>query len=308
MQATHAFTVAARGAELAATLTLPAGPGPHPAVVVLHAANAGTRSAPFYVHLTEHLPAQGIAAVLYDRRGEGESASSAEGVGFDQLADDGATVVDALAAYPGVDPARIALYGVSQGGWLAPMIAARRAVAALVIVSGCGVSPAAQMSYGGAYALREAGYGDGVIARAISLRARVDDYYRSLASRDIVQAEVEAARGEPWFPLAYLPMAGHLPVDVRQDEWSLELDHNPLTAWPRVDASTLFLFAADDRWVPVEESVAAFRAATSHLRTTFARIPGTDHLMRPTDAADPHDVSPEYLALLTTWLAERLGT
>jgi len=52
--------------QLAGSLYRPAGQSPYPALVVLHAAQGGTRDYPFYQHLIEHLPSQGVAVLLYN--------------------------------------------------------------------------------------------------------------------------------------------------------------------------------------------------------------------------------------------------
>jgi hypothetical protein len=60
--------------ELAGTLLLPAGPGPHPAVVFLHGSGPEGRWASNY--LARRVVRGGIAALVWDKRGVGESAGS----------------------------------------------------------------------------------------------------------------------------------------------------------------------------------------------------------------------------------------
>jgi len=52
--------------HLAGSLYTPGRSPPYPALVVLHAAQGGTRDYPFYQHLIEHLPSQGVAVLLYN--------------------------------------------------------------------------------------------------------------------------------------------------------------------------------------------------------------------------------------------------
>lgn len=289
---------------LAGTLYKPDGPGPHPALVVLHGASGGTRDTEFYQHLSERLPPKGIAVFLYDRRGSGESGGRFETADFETLGADGAAAAEALAARPDIDAARIGVYGISQGGWIVPIVAARRpATACIVVVSGSGVSPAEQMDYATARVGREMGYDEAIVSRVLHLRGRINDYYRGTASRDDVQAELDATRGEPWYDRTGF---GELPADVRTSKWFYEMDYDPLPIWRKVSQPVLFLFGGDDRWIPVDRSRAAFEAATAHLDdVTFSEIPDGDHLMGLEDSDYPA-LSESYVSVLLTWLRHRL--
>src|SRR6185369_8798398 len=140
--------------QLAGTLYKPETSMAHPALVVLHAASGETREFPFYQHLVTQLPARGIAVLLFDRRGSGRSSGDFETVSFETLATDGSAAVEYLRSRDDIDKGRIGLYGISQGGWIAPLVIGLRSdIAFLIIVSGCGVSPAEQMDYGAAYNL-----------------------------------------------------------------------------------------------------------------------------------------------------------
>jgi pimeloyl-ACP methyl ester carboxylesterase len=298
-----------RDVRLAGTLHLPAGAGPHPALVVLHLASGGERSHPFYQHLTTRLPAAGIAVALYDRRGAGKSGGNFDTADFETLAADGVAVADALAARPDIDARRIGVYGISQGSWLAPIVAARRpATACLVVVSGSGVSPARQMDYATARELRSRGFGEAAAARLLHLRCRVNEYYRGRLLRAVAQAELAAAAAEPWFDEEYVPGPAELPEDVTRSKWYLEMDYDPLAIWRDVRVPTLFVFPDDDRWVPLEESKAAYDAATAHLPDrTIVTIPGSDHLMGLESEPDPQRVASVYMDSMLTWLATRLA-
>jgi dienelactone hydrolase len=296
-------------AQLAGTLYKPALPGPAPVVIVVHSAQGGERSFPFYRHLTRHLPAAGIAVLLYDRRGSGESTGDFQTADFPLLAADAQAAATTLAERSDIDAQRIGVYGVSQGGWIAPLVAGLcPTIALLVIVSGCGVTPAEQMSYSARTALEQAGYPTTVGEQVTALRQRVDAYYRGALPRASVQAEINEVRNEPWFPLAFIHP--NLPEDVLRSKWFQEMDYEPVAAWRRLQQPTLFLYGERDDWVPIEASMKRYRAATAHMKdVTIARIAGTDHLMSDlasgTDAGVSGIVSPTYLSVLRTWLWER---
>ena len=162
------------------------------------------------------------------------------------------------------------------------------------------------MDYTALRALRENDFDESDVRRMLYLRHRINDYYRGRLSGYEVQAELDAARSARWYSLAYLDGESGLPEDVTQDKWYFEMDYDPLPNWEKVRQPTLFLFGDDDRWVPVDESIAAYKTATSDLaEVTFARIKGADHLMGLESEKDPH-ISAHYYNLLLAWLSTHL--
>lgn len=112
------------GVTLAATLTVPAGPGPHPAAVLVGGFGPASRDGSFgrsggpYAELARALARDGVATLRYDKRGLGDSDGPAlSWLDARVLTRDAAAALRTLAALPGV--ARVALIGHSQGGDLA---------------------------------------------------------------------------------------------------------------------------------------------------------------------------------------------
>jgi pimeloyl-ACP methyl ester carboxylesterase len=113
---------------LAGTLTLPPGPGPHPALVWVHGGGMQTRN--YFPDLPALCAGAGFAVLTYDKQGVGQSGGTFPGDRADEraigaLAADAAAAARFLAAQPGIDRARLGLAGHSQGGWIAPLAATR---------------------------------------------------------------------------------------------------------------------------------------------------------------------------------------
>lgn len=294
---------------LAGTLHLPAGPGRHPALVALHSASGGTRDFHAYAHLATELPGAGFAVLLFDRRGAGRSGGDAGSATFEDLAADALAAVSFLETRAEIDPARIGVWGVSQGGWLGPLAASHsKDVAFVVSVSGPGVSPARQMAYAAATALQVAHQTPEVVERALAVRSVVDDYYRGRVTREIAEQAVAGIRAEPWFGQVYLPGGGRLPDDPAHTKWFAEMDYDPLRAVERVHVPIAFFFAENDSWVPVEESIAAIQRATrSNPAVEIVRIAGADHLMETGVPDSGGPISATYVDQLLEWLRKTVA-
>jgi pimeloyl-ACP methyl ester carboxylesterase len=114
----------------AATLTLPTGRGPFPAVAMVHGSGPQTRQE-FQV-FAAYCELLGIGVLADDKRGVGQSQGTYPGESatpgtIDRLAKDAQAEVRFLAALPRVDRGRVGLLGDSQAGWIIALAAAREA-------------------------------------------------------------------------------------------------------------------------------------------------------------------------------------
>ena len=196
--------------RLSYRLDMPAGPGPHPAVVLGHGSGRITKDD--QLGIAGGMIAHGYAVLSYDKRGAGESTGEYSGVGpknsdrmFGLLSDDMAAAARFLQSQPGIDPRRVGFMGVSQAGWIVPLAATKADVRFIILVSGPTVSVGEEIFYS-----------DIVEDTA----APLEDGYRRLP-------EFTGPRG----------------FEVR-----------PILE--RVNVPGLWLFGADDRSIPVRNSVA----------------------------------------------------
>jgi pimeloyl-ACP methyl ester carboxylesterase len=297
------------GAVLAAALTLPEPAAPAPVIIGVHGAEGGTREFHLFRHLEATLPPAGIATLVFDRRGEGESSGDGDAESYELLADDVRAWIRRCSADERIDARRIGLWGISQGGWIAPLASAGAspAPAVLVAVSSAGVTPGLQMAFATRALMREAGYGDEAVEQMLALRRAMDDLAVGRTRVTQAQALLDAAKAEPWFGLAFVPPDASL-ID---GSWAEEMEFDIRPALHKLDLPVLLFFGEHDRWIPVAESADVWRAALgSEADLTVVSLPGTGHAA--TFATDPSDwlehgpVSPDYERALVTWLRERL--
>lgn len=295
--------------RISGSLLLPDGTARHPAVVVLHTSGGGTRDFEAYRHLAEQLPRAGIAVLLYDRRGTGQSEGNADTATFQDLASDAVAAVEFLRARQDIDPERVGVWGLSQGGWLSLLAAASsKDIAFVVSISAPGMPPAAQMDYAAERALRGEGRSEQVIRKALAVRAAVNDYYRGRSTREAAERAVREIRGEPWFSSVMLPASGAIPEHPESTRWHRQVDYDPLPALRRVNVPTLLIFAGDDPWVPVEASIAAIAPiVAAKPDMTIRRVGGTGHYMESVGAANLSVTSEAYVSAMLEWLKSVLS-
>jgi pimeloyl-ACP methyl ester carboxylesterase len=148
--------IEARGAVLAGDILLPsqAARGSVPGVVLVHGSGRSERET--YRHAALRLQGMGMAVLLYDKRGVGQSTGRYREVTTEnsreslaELADDASRALAVLVSQPQVDPARVGFFGASQAGWILPLAADEHPSARfLVVISGPAVSVGFEIRHG----------------------------------------------------------------------------------------------------------------------------------------------------------------
>lgn len=296
------------GGTFTGTLYIPDSENPVPLLIVYHAASGGSVNFPFYAHLKASLPALGIATFIYNRRGTEEQPGDFNTATFEDLARDGIAAAKMLKNDPRIDASRIGAWGISQGGWIAPLASTLSDELSFVIsVSGPGVTPAEQMSFTAAFHIREAGFAEEEIEQALRLRAEIDAHYRNPVNRKTLLSRIDEFSDEPWFSLAFLPRT--LPEDVTTAKWFYEMDFDPIPTISKMDKPFLVIFGEKDRWVPVTDSINAIRAAyPDKSQLTIHVFPRSGHFI----SGEPEDshymgekpVESLYLERMAAWIKD----
>jgi len=279
------------GHVLAGTLTLPRESiGRVPAVITITGSGQQDRdenipSVPgfrIFRQVADTLSRRGIAVLRLDDRGVGGSGGDVNGTSAD-FADDIRAGLAYLRTRSEIDPARIALVGHSEGGMIAPMIAAGDAkLAAIVLMAGPAIRGRAVIDF----QIRSAVEAD----TSIAIAARDSATRAFKASFDSTTAK------QPW--MAYF------------------LDYDPLPTVRRVRQPVLILQGATDLQVTADQAPMLERAlreagnrnVTTHVFKDRNHLFLRDSIGHPAGYAALPDtkVDSEVMGTLADWLASTL--
>jgi hypothetical protein len=140
------FPGGAADVTLAGTLTLPPGNRPSCCVVLIGGTGPWDRNQsllghqPFWV-IADYLTRRGVAVLRYDKRGVARSSGNYLNATTADFAADAHAAVEYLQTIPDIDPSCIGLIGHSEGGLIAPMIAAKDSkISFIVLLAAPGLS------------------------------------------------------------------------------------------------------------------------------------------------------------------------
>ena len=297
-------TFASGDVTLAGTLTLPEGDDRVPAVLLITGSGPQDRNEEIVGHtpfllLADRLTRAGFAVLRVDDRGVGGSTGSDGDAAFTDLAADVGAGLDLLAVHPRVDADAMGLLGHSQGGYLAPYVAAERDdVAFAILMAGPSVDGFAVLEVQNELLIVRTLEGQGAPQDVID--AAVADqlaFLRALqpllqsedleGARALVRERIEAELANA--PADQRPSPEELEalIAAQQDATTAPSFRAFLTFDPRpyleqLDVPTLALFGGLDFQVDAAQSEGPMREALAgNPDATVLVFEGLNHLMQP---------------------------
>jgi hypothetical protein len=306
------------GLTLAGTLTRPEGEGPHPAVVLLSGSGPQNRNSEVANHklfhvLADHLTRQGLAVLRYDERGVGESEGTFDDATSEDFADDAAAAVRFLHEHTAIDANEVGLLGISEGGYVAPMVHTQREpVDFLVLMAGPSVPGHEILVKQWAKIAAAQGASSSAIDSVKQVQRRVVEVLRTasdsatiadrlrpmLAKQGANDEQIQSQLAQvttPWFRFF-----------VRYD---------PAPTLRQVDVPVLALYGSKDLQVPPSQNAEPMRSALADSPSddvTVRVLDGLNHLFQPAETGRPSryaqidtTMAPQALETVSTWIRER---
>lgn len=310
------FSSKTPGVTLAGTLTVPAGAGPHPAVILVTGSGPQDRDEslmghkPFWV-LADHLSRRGIAVLRYDDRGAGKSTGTFSTATTADFALDAEGAFDFLQTRSGIDARKIGFAGHSEGGMIAPMVAARRSgVAFLVLLAAPGVSGAEVILEQGQALAKAAGASQQQLAAAREAQSKFTQAVKDTPDSAELEKKLRVL-------LAGQPNAD---VEIRRvlTPWfRYFFTYDPAPTLAKVKCPVLALNGEKDLQVIPDQNLPVIKAAlekAGNTDVTIVRLPGLNHIFQTAKTGGVSEyaqieetMSPAALEAVSNWIRKHTG-
>lgn len=303
--------------KLAGTLSLPNGKGPFPGVLLVAAAGPEGRDEEagghrVFVVLADHLLRRGIAVLRYDKRGIGASNGDLDKASFDDLVSDAATAFQYLKTRPEVDRRRLGVIGHSEGGSIAPAVAAGdNDVSFVVAMAGSGLSGEVRITEQQVYLAQPSGASP---QQQTAIRTLCQNIFKTVAATtdDVaassrITALIDKAVSAKTLSAEAAEEMRQLmtPQFVRQ-----ELSDEPLKYVKSMHVPMLALVGSLDRIVPPGPYVAVMKPALANIPGSHVEVlQGLNHVMQTAQTGSPEEfdtieesISPVALKVIGDWV------
>jgi len=320
------------GVILAGTLTYPNSGGPFPVVLLISGSGPQDRNEtvlghrPFLV-LSDYLTRRGLAVLRVDDRGVGKSTGDWMQATTEDLSRDVLAGIEFLKDREEIDPTRIGLIGHSEGGIIAPMVAAQSEdVSFIVLMAGTGLPGEEILNMQAELIARAESAPEEAIAKSLERQRGIIAIVKEEKDHEVRKDKLRAIILES---LEELPeeQKGALPdpevyveaqlVNLLSPWFEYFLTYDPKLALTRVQCSVLAIIGEKDLQVPPKENLSAIREALQQGGNedyTLLELPGLNHLFQSAEtgalseyAKIEETISPTALETIGDWILERTG-
>jgi len=303
------------GTTIRGTLLKPAADGTFPVVIVLHGSGPETREEISYRIMANTIARSGLAVLLYDKRGCGESDGDFASALYRDFVADAAAAVRYLASRGDIDATNIGLLGNSESGWLTPEIAWRTGQVAFIFNR---AGPPLSWMDNVIWEVRNDLLADGVDTSQLEpllehtrrrweyyVAAGADSSVATGPERDRLGAELKRLRRE--VPAAQRRLPEELvPYDAEVYAGDATVyGYDPRPFLEKIDVPMLYVFAENDINVPTDQSVAFLESFRDEYDKDIdiVVLDGVGHAMAGWSGLLTAGYVPEFIDLLQSWPA-----
>ncbi|GGH54042.1 hypothetical protein GCM10007423_60170 [Dyadobacter endophyticus] len=314
------------GIKLAGTLTLPAREGNFPAVVLISGGGPSDRNVeamghkPFLV-IADHLTRKGIAVLRFDDRGVKQSEGDYQSATSADFSEDAESAINYLKTRKEINHDQIGLAGHSEGGMIAPMIAARsKDVAFIILLAGPGMPGDSSILLQMAAFQRVRKYPEARIQQAQIVFAGALAIVKQSSDRVVLREELKQYINANLDSLsaftsdsASLTQSRTVVINNFSSVWTQFLiKYDPVTTLEKVTCPILALIGEKDYQVPPKEHFKGIARATrksGNKNVKLVELPGLNHLFRECKTGGPDEyrlgtqtISPLALKEMSDWV------
>src|SRR5688572_6249949 len=288
---------------LAGTILSPRLEGTVPAVVLVHSSGNQSRNGPVaYFRLVANLfAANGITALVYDKRGVGSSTGTWTTASFHDLAGDAKAAVAEVRRAPGVDAQRVGLWSLSQGGWVAPLASGDdNGIKFLALMSAAATTPAQQEMDRVVQLMKTNGFSSVEMEMAYRYLRTFFQVVTGQAQWSVLQTAIARYENEGW--AQYVPR----PRTAAEASWAPEpVTLDPAVVFSKVNAPVLAVHGTLDADIDTTKNSPLFAKMSRNAMSRQQVFQGADHylLLEVTDPDNEYrQLHADYLQTTIDWM------
>tara|TARA_R110002049_G_scaffold272291_1_gene449771 strand:+ start:1454 stop:2860 length:1407 start_codon:yes stop_codon:yes gene_type:complete len=317
---------------LAGTLTMPKKVGKHPVVVLITGSGPQDRNEEIVGHrpfliISDYLTRNGIGVLRFDDRGIGQSTGDFASATSIDFASDVRSAVAFLKTRNEIDVNKIGLVGHSEGGMIAPMVAAEsKDIDFIVLLAGPGISGGKLLSLQGRLIEKASGISEAKIKKSGEIRDKM--IAMTIASEDLqtlkddlrtyLKEEFQNTASKTLLPQGisdeqFISMQ----IDFMATPWMVYfLRHDPALVLAKVDCAVLAVNGEKDLQVPPKENLMAIDYALKkhgNRKVTVVEFPNLNHLFQECETGAPSEYgtieetfSPVALEEIANWILKQV--
>lgn len=312
--------------SLSGTLTLPKKKGKYPVVVLISGSGPQNRDEellghkPFLV-ISDYLTRNGIGVLRYDDRGVGESTGDFNAANSADFATDVESAIEYLKSRKEVDKKNIGLIGHSEGGIIAPIVAAESDdVSFIVLLAGTGIRGDKLLLMQQELIWRAGGMSEAEIEK--SVQTNKQHFELVVKSNDLEELKVDLTHS---LNEMIAKDTTQIPEGKSKDEYVSELlgqvanpwmyyflKYDPAPVLEKVDCPVLAINGEKDLQVPPKENLEAIKRALEkggNDQVTTKEIENLNHLFQESETGSPNEYasieqtfSPVALEVMLEWI------
>lgn len=297
------FQNADKSIQYGATLTLPKGTGPFPAILLISGSGAQNRDEELFGHkpfavIADHLTSHGYAVLRVDDRGVGKTSGERTSTTSADYVKDAAAAVDYLNSRKEINKKKIGLAGHSEGGMIAQILATQRKdIDFLIFLAGPGIKSTELMMEQNGAILKRGGASDEIVTEYLKLYNSITQGVVAAKTTTEVKSNIAdaikkwRAVTDPQIVMATTGITDNTSEDVVAEKISQQfidpwiryfLAYDPQPYLEQINAKVLALNGDKDVQVISASNLKGIETALSKSKAKYTtkELPGLNHLFQ----------------------------
>lgn len=318
---------------LAGTLSLPHKEGIFPAVILISGSGPQNRDEEVFGHkpflvLSDYLTKNGIAVLRFDDRGTAESKGNFQTATSFDFATDVESAVNYLRSRKEINKNKIGLIGHSEGGIIAPIVAANdKEISLIVLLAGTGIIGSDLLLLQQELIGRANGISETELQKNKKENKAAFELIQKFENNDTLKSELRSFVKQHLSDETVAQIEKGTPIDdfINQqldaltDPWMYNfLKYNPSNILEKVKCPVLALNGSNDLQVPSKINLDAIETALKKAKNknvTIKELAGLNHLFQECETGSPTEYakieqtfSPTALKEIADWIKSQWFT